>query len=55
MAKKNTKANIILVLALVVMFGARLLPGAGGLSADAVAVLGVFFGSLIMWIGISID
>ena len=37
------------------MFGARLLPGAGGLSADAVAVLGVFFGSLIMWIGISID
>lgn len=27
----------------------------GGLSADAVAVLGVFFGSLIMWIGLSID
>lgn len=55
MAKKNTKANVILVLALIVIAGSRLMPGVGGLSADAVAVLGVFFGSLIMWIGISID
>ena len=53
--KKNAKDNVFLILALVVMIGARFIPGIGGLSADAVAVLGVFFGSLIMWIGISID
>ena len=55
MKKKNSKANVFLILALIVMIGSRFLPGMGGLSADAIAVLGVFFGSLIMWIGISID
>lgn len=53
--KKNTKANIFLVLALVVIIGSRFMPEMAGLSSDAWAVLGVFFGSLIMWIGISID
>ena len=55
MAKKSTKETLVLVLALAVIIGARFIPGIGGLSADAVAVLGVFFGSLIMWIGLSID
>lgn len=55
MAKKSTKETLVLALALVVIIGARFIPGIGGLSADAVAVLGVFFGSLIMWIGLSID
>ena len=55
MGKRDTKANVFLILALAVIIGARLMPGIGGLSADAMAVLGVFFGSLIMWIGISID
>lgn len=53
--KKTIKTNIILLFALVIMIGSRFLPGMGGLSPDALAVLGVFFGSLIMWIGISID
>ena len=49
------KSNLVLILALIVIIGSRFIPGAAGLSADAVAVLGVFFGSLIMWIGLSID
>lgn len=54
-AKKDTKSTLILILALAVIIGARFMPAAAGLSKDAWAVLGVFFGSLIMWIGISID
>lgn len=55
MKKKDTKSTLVLILALVVIIGSRFIPGAAGLSADAIAVLGVFFGSLIMWIGLSID
>lgn len=55
MAKKNRKDTVFLVLALVIIIGSRLTPGFGGLSSEAVGVLGVFFGSLLMWIGISID
>ena len=53
--KKSVKDTSFLVLALVVIIGSRFMPAMGGLSEDAWAVLGVFFGSLIMWIGISID
>ena len=53
--KKTVKEAVFLVLALIVMIGSRFMPAAAGLSKDAWAVLGVFFGSLIMWIGISID
>ena len=53
--KKSVKDTAFLVLALVVIIGSRFMPAMGGLSEDAWAVLGVFFGSLIMWIGISID
>lgn len=52
---KQTKELVFLVLALIVIIGSRFTPGIGGLSSEAVGVLGVFFGSLIMWIGISID
>lgn len=55
MKKKDTKSTLVLILALVVIIGSRFIPGAAGLAADAIAVLGVFFGSLIMWIGLSID
>lgn len=55
MKKKDTKSTLVLILALVVIIGSRFIPGAAGLSVDAIAVLGVFFGSLIMWIGLSID
>lgn len=55
MAKKNVKETVFLVLALAIMIGSRMVPGVGGLSSEAMGVLGVFFGSLLMWIGISID
>ncbi len=54
-SKKSVKDTAFLILALVVIIGSRLMPETAGLSKDAWAVLGVFFGSLIMWIGISID
>lgn len=55
MAKKNVKDVVFLVLALTCIIGSRLMPGMWGLSKEAMGVLGVFFGSLIMWIGVSID
>lgn len=55
MAKKNTKETIFLIMAMVCIVGSRLMPPMWGLSSEALGVLGVFFGSLIMWIGVSID
>lgn len=57
MAAKDTKWKEIffLFLSLAIIVGSRLTPEFGGLSSDAIGVLGVFFGSLIMWITISID
>lgn len=52
---KSVKDVIFLVVSLVIIFGSRLLPEFGGLSSEAIGVLGVFIGSLIMWITISID
>ena len=53
--RNATKRNLVLLLAVVVMFGFRLLPATGALGSEAMAVLGIFFASLIMWMGISID
>lgn len=55
MPKKNVKDTVFLILALICIIGSRLMPGMWGLSSEAMGVLGVFFGSLIMWIGVSID
>lgn len=55
MANKNVKDTAFLILALAVIIGSRLMPGMWGLSQEAMGVLGVFFGSLILWITISID
>lgn len=55
MANKNVKDTAFLILALAVIIGSRLMPGMWGLSQEALGVLGVFFGSLILWITISID
>lgn len=55
MSKKTLKELVFLTLALVSIIGSRFMPSMGGLSSEAMAVLGVFVGSLIMWIGISID
>ena len=49
------KDNIFLVLSLALIIGSRFMPPAYGLSSQAWGVLGVFFGSLLMWITISID
>ncbi|MCD8123630.1 MAG: anion permease [Lachnospiraceae bacterium] len=55
MKQKSSKDLIFLALALIVMVGSHFVTPFAGLSQDAMAVLGVFFGSLIMWITISID
>lgn len=52
---QNKKSNLFLIAAILVMFGFRLIPGNDSLSAEGLAVLGIFFGSLLMWIGVSID
>ena len=54
--KKNpiTKAIIILI-ALFCDFGFRFLPAPWGMSQDAFGVIGVFVGSLLLWMTISID
>ena len=55
MNKKILKEFIFLILALICIIGSKFLPEMWGLSSEALQVLGVFFGSLIMWIGVSID
>lgn len=52
---KSSKDMFFLIISLIIIFGSRLLPEFGGLSSEAIGVLGVFLGSLIMWITISID
>ena len=52
---KNTKSAIFLAVALVVGFAFRLITPSGSMTAEGLAVLGIFFTSLIMWITISID
>ena len=55
MNNKISKDTIFLILSLAIMIGSRFVPPFGGLSSEAIGVLGVFFGSLLMWITISID
>ncbi len=55
MKQNSSKDTFFLILSLAIIIGARFMPAAGGLSKDAWGVLGVFFGSLLMWITISID
>ena len=55
MNNKSNKDTIFLILSLAIMIGSRFVPPFGGLSSEAIGVLGVFFGSLLMWITISID
>lgn len=55
MEERNVKDTVFLVLSLAVIIGSRFMPPVGGLSSEAWGVLGVFFGSLLMWITVSID
>ena len=45
---QNKKSNLFLIAAILVMLGFRLIPGNDSLSAEGLAVLGIFFGSLLM-------
>ncbi|MBQ3345949.1 MAG: hypothetical protein IJG39_02530, partial [Synergistaceae bacterium] len=49
------KDTFFLVLSLALIIGSRFMPEMWGLTPNAWGVLGVFFGSLLMWITISID
>ena len=49
------KDNFFLVLSLALIIGSRFMPELWGLTPNAWGVIGVFFGSLLMWITISID
>lgn len=58
--KWNVKENnilriIIIAIALFFDFGFRFLPAPSGMSQDAFGVIGIFIGSLILWLTISID
>lgn len=55
MNRKTARDTAFLVPALILMILPRFLPSMGGLSTDALTVIGVFFGSLLLWIGVSID
>lgn len=55
MKKKSSKDTIFTLLSIAIIIGSRFMPPVGGLSTEAWSVLGVFFGSLLMWITISID
>ena len=55
MRAKSIKDALVLTAALFFIIGSRFIPPAGGLSTEAWEVIGVFFGSLLMWITISID
>ena len=58
--KWNTKENNILRLFIILValffdFGFRFLPAPSGMTQDAMGVIGVFIGSLLLWLTISID
>ena len=52
---KNVKEWLFLCFSIAIMVLSRIIGPVGGLSADAVAVIGVFLGSLFLWITVSID
>lgn len=51
----KSKDTFFLILSLALIIGSRFMPFVYGLNPQAWGVLGVFFGSLLMWITISID
>ena len=56
MDRKNLlKRNCILAVALALMFGGRFIPAPQGLSSDAMQVLGIFLGSILLWMTVAID
>lgn len=53
--KKGYKDYIAIAIALIIIVCSHLSGGFGGLTSDAVSVLGVFVASLILWIFVAID
>ncbi|NRR75194.1 hypothetical protein HRD57_04720 [Tetragenococcus halophilus] len=51
---KNRKTPIML-LALLAIFFFRFIPAPTGLSADGMQVVGIFLGTLMLWIFVGID
>lgn len=52
---QSKSSSFFLILSLALIIGSRFMPSMYGLNPNAWAVLGIFFGSLLMWITISID
>lgn len=52
---KNIKNNLFVLLALIVGGAFCFIPAGNGLTSEGLAVIGIFFASLIMWITVSID
>ncbi len=55
MNKGIWKRNCIIFLAILLMFGSRYLPSFPGLTASGMQVLGIFAGTLLLWLTVSID
>lgn len=53
--EKNSFRYIIFAISILIMIGFRLIPATENLSSSAFAVIGVFIGTLILWLTISID
>lgn len=53
--KKNVSKTVALLLAALVFCAFLIIPESEGLSREALTVIGIFFASLCMWIGVSID
>lgn len=54
-AKKEIIKYILILISIFLMFGIRLINFGGGISKDAYSVLGVFLGSIILWLFVGID
>ena len=55
MNKNNNKRNIIILISMLLMFGMRFVPALPSLSASGMQVLGIFAGTLLLWLTIAID
>ena len=55
MNKSHNKRNIIIIISMLLMFGMRFVPALPGLSASGMQVLGIFAGTLLLWLTIAID
>lgn len=55
MKKNNLQFYLTLIVSLLFMFGFKYLPAPMGLSTSGMQVIGIFIGTLILWLTVSID